>query len=155
MVRFCRWAPQNKGKILMRALVRHICLLATILALPLAAENLSAQDLIAQKKKLLDLTQGNWAYFRDFNGGQLIYFTHLEVYRCGIETVSYSLNSEALDREWELQPCDRAKPDEVTTDRRYISLPLSTAHMVAVRLTYTDGSQSPVARINTDNKLVQ
>lgn len=139
----------------MWVLVRHICLLATVLAMSLAAGNLSAQGLLGQEKKLLDLTRGNWAYFRDFNGRQLIYFTHLEVYRCGIEKVSYSLNSGALDREWKLQPCDRAKPNEVTTDRPYISLPLGTAHMVAVRLIYTDGTQSPVVRINTNNKLIR
>lgn len=139
----------------MRISVRCICLLAAILVMPPAAGNLSAQGLLGQEKKLLDLTRGSWAYFRNFNGRQLIYFTHLEVYRCGIEKVSYSLNSEALDREWELQPCDRAKPNEVTTDRPYISMPLGTAHSVAVRLTYTDGTQSPVVRINTDNELVR
>lgn len=78
----------------------------------------------------------------------------MEVYRCGISKVSYSLNSNALDQEWKLQPCDRARPSEVTTDTPYISLPPGTADTIAVQLTYTDGSTSPVVKIGTDNKLV-
>lgn len=122
--------------------------------LVLGAGHLAAQGLQGQEKKLLDLTRGSWAYFRDFNGRQLIYFTHLEVYRCGISKVAYSLDSDALDREWKLQPCDPGKPNEVTTDKPYISLPLRTAESIAMQLTYKDGSISPLVRIGRDNKLL-
>ena len=115
----------------------------------------AAQGLAGQEPKLLDLTRGSWAYFRNFNGRQLIYFTHLEVYRCGITQVRYSLNGDALDREWKLQPCDRKKPNQVTTDKIYISLPLKTAQSISVRLTFTDGHQSPIVRISADNKLIR
>lgn len=125
-----------------------------VVCLAIGAGHLAAQGLQGQEQKLLDMTRGSWAYFRDFNGRQLVYFTHLEVYRCGISKVSYSLNSDALDREWKLQPCDRTKPNEVTTDKPYVSLPLGTAEAIAVQLTYTDGSTSPVVRIGTDNKLL-
>lgn len=114
-----------------------------------------AQGLVGQEPKLLDLTRGSWAYFRNYNGRQLIYFTHLEVYRCGITKVRYSLNGEALDREWKLQPCDPKKPNQVTTDKVYISLPLKTAQSISVRLTYNDGRQSPIVRISADNKLIR
>lgn len=114
-----------------------------------------AQGLVGQEPKLLDLTRGSWAYFRNYNGRQLIYFTHLEVYRCGITKVRYSLNGDALDREWKLQPCDRANPNQVTTDKVYISLPLKTAQSISVRLTYNDGRQSPIVRISADNKLIR
>jgi len=115
---------------------------------------LAQSPLAGQEKKLLSMTRGNWAYFRDYNGRQLIYFTHLEAYRCGIGQVRYSLNSDALDKEWKLQPCDPSKPHNITTDKPYISLPLGAAKTVAVQLTFNDGSKSQVVRIGVDNKVV-
>jgi len=114
-----------------------------------------AQGLAGQEPKLLDLTRGSWAYFRDYNGRQLIYFTHLEVYRCGIAKVRYSLNGDSLDREWKLQPCDPTKPNQVMTDKVYISLPLKTAQSISVRLTFKDRRDSPIVRISADNRLIQ
>ncbi len=136
---------------------RFICVFF-LTALALTSESfyrVAAQGLAGQEQKLLDLTRGSWAYFRNFNGRQLIYFTHLEVYRCGITQVRYSLNGDALDREWKLQPCDPAKPNQVTTDKVYISLPLKTAQSISVRLTFKDGRQSPIVRISADNKLIR
>lgn len=114
-----------------------------------------AQGLAGMEPKILDLTRGSWAYFRDYNGRQLVYFTHLEAYRCGISKVRYSLDSDALDREWALQPCDPAKPNAITTDKPYIALPLGTAETIAVQLTFKNGKKSAVVRINTQNKLVK
>lgn len=104
----------------------------------------SAQGLRGQEKRILDLTKANWVHFRDFNGRQLIYFTHLEVYRCGILQVRYSLNRGPLDRIYELQPCDETRPNEVTTDRPYLSLPLGTADSISVQITFEDGTESAV-----------
>lgn len=115
----------------------------------------AAQGLSGQEPKILDLTRGSWAYFRDYNGRQLVYFTHLEVYRCGIATARYSFNSDALDREWPLQPCDANKPNEITTDRPYVALPLGAGKWIAVQLTFRDGSKSAVVRIDSDNKLIR
>ncbi len=105
-----------------------------------------AEGLRGQEKKLLKLTMSNWVHFRDWNGRQLIYFTHLEVYRCGIRKVQYSLNSDALDRTYELQPCDPKEPNTVTTDKPYISLPLGTARSISVQITFEDGMQSEIVR---------
>lgn len=55
-----------------------------------------------QMKQILNMTQNNWVSFRDFNGKQWIYFTHLESYSCGIKEVRYSINSDDLDKVWEL-----------------------------------------------------
>lgn len=134
-------------------MVRPILLMLSLLT-AFAAAQAQAQGLAGMEPKILDMTRGSWAYFRDYNGQQLIYFTHLEVYRCGIKKVSYSLNSDALDREWKLQPCDPAKPNQVTTDRPYIALPLGTGRTIAVQLTFVDGRKSAVVRISAANKLM-
>ena len=115
----------------------------------------SAQGLMGQEPKILDMTRGSWAYFRDSNGRQFIYFTHLEAYRCGIAAVRYSINTDALGRDWMLQPCDPKKPHHITTDKPYIALPLGTAKSITVQLTFKDGGKSQMVRIGSDNKIIQ
>lgn len=115
---------------------------------------LSAQGLLGQEPKLLELTRASWAYFRDYNGRQLIYFTHLETYRCGIASVRYSLNSDKLDKIWTLQPCDLNNPQKITTNKPYISLPPGTVKSITVQLTFNDGSTSKSVAIGPDNKII-
>ncbi len=97
-----------------------------------------------QIKQVLDLTRNNWVAFRDFNGRQLISFTHLESYTCGINQVRYSLNSDALDKTWELQPCKQKSPSPIKKDIIYLTLPLGTAKSIAVQVTFTDGTKSEI-----------
>ncbi len=101
-----------------------------------------------QMKKILNMTQNSWVSFRDFNGKQLIYFTHLEAYTCGIKEVHYSLNSDDLDKVWELQPCDNKNPMAITKDIIYLSMPLGTTKSIAVQVTFTDGTKSDTVRKN-------
>lgn len=98
-----------------------------------------------QEKPILEMTEANWIALRDFNGQQLVYFTHLESWRCGIAQVRYSVNSDALDQVWQLQPCDQQNPNAVTTDKPYIAFPGGSVQSVAVQLTYRDGTTSQVA----------
>jgi len=97
-----------------------------------------------QVKQILNMTKNNWVAFRDFNGKQLIYFTHLESYTCGIKQVSYSLNSDALDKTWELQPCTQKSPSPITKDIVYLTLPLGTAKSISVQVTFADGTKSEI-----------
>jgi len=99
-----------------------------------------------QVKQILNLTKNSWVAFRDFNGKQLVYFTHLESYTCGIKQVRYSINSNALDKTWKLQPCNPKNPNAITKDNIYLTLPLSTAKSIAVQVTFADGSISEVVR---------
>lgn len=112
-------------------------------------------QLLGQEKRVLNMTKGSWAHFRNYEGRQLIYFTHLETMRCGISDVRYSLNGDALDRVWWLQPCDPLKPHHVTTTKPYIVLPLGTAAQVSVQLTFADGTRSEIVRISSANQLLQ
>lgn len=118
--------------------------LAALAALVLTPAAALAQA--GQEKPILEMTKANWVAFRDFNGQQLVYFTHLEAWRCGISAVRFSINSEALDQSYQLQPCDPANPNAITTDRPYIALPLGSAQSVTVQLTYADGTMSEATR---------
>ena len=99
---------------------------------------------VEQMKKILNMTQNSWVSFRDFNGKQLIYFTHLEAYTCGIKEVHYSLNSDELDKVWELQPCASKGISVIKKDMIYLTLPLGTVKSIAVQLIFTDGTKSEV-----------
>lgn len=101
-----------------------------------------------QMKQILNMTQSNWVSFRDFNGKQLIYFTHLESYTCGIKEVRYSINSDDLDKVWELQPCDTKNPMAITKDIIYLTMPLGTAKSISVQVTFADGTKSEILRKN-------
>ena len=123
--------------------MKNTFLAATLLAMSLSIVPASKSH-AAQEKQILEMTKNSWVAFRDFNGKQLIYFTHLESWKCGILQVSYSINSDALDQIYALQPCDKANPNAVTTDTPYITLPLGTAQSIAVQLIYEDGSTSDI-----------
>lgn len=97
-----------------------------------------------QIKQILEMTKDNWVSFRDYDGKQWIYFTHLESYACGIKQVRYSINSDDLDRTWELQPCDPDSPNTISKDVIYLTMPPGTAKSIALQLTYPDGSDSGV-----------
>lgn len=120
------------------------------MALPASAQS----PLLGQEKRVLNLTKTGWAHFREYNGQQLIYFTHLESYRCGIKAVHYSLNGDALDREWTLQPCDPRNPHSITTDKPYIVLPAGHAKSISVQVTFADGTKSEILRKASDNQIL-
>ena len=99
------------------------------------------------EKRILEFTKNNWVGFRDFNGRQLIYFTHLTAYRCAIAQIRYSLNSDRLDKVYILPPCDRKKPNSIPQNHLpYLSLPLGTAHEIYLQLTFKDGIKSEIVR---------
>ncbi len=94
------------------------------------------------------MTQNNWVSFRNFNGKQLIYFTHLESYTCGIKEVHYSINSDDPDKIWELQACDTKNPMAITKDIIYLTMLLGTAKSIAVQVIFTDGTKSEIIHKN-------
>ncbi len=108
----------------------------------LAVSSLWAGMSPAQMKQILNMTQDNWVSFRNYNGKQLLYFTHLESYTCGIKEVHYGLNSDTLDRVWLLQPCDPKNPMTIKKDIVYLTMPLGYAKSVAVQVTFADGTKS-------------
>ncbi len=124
----------------MKNITSRVTSLLLLAAIPLGVLAMPPEQI----KQILNMTKSSWVSFRDFNGKQLIYFTHLESYTCGIKTVRYSINSDALDQTWELQPCDPQNPNVVTKEIVYLSLPPGSAKSIAVQLTFADGSESEI-----------
>ncbi|MET1411365.1 hypothetical protein ABVF61_03800 [Roseibium sp. HPY-6] len=121
-------------------------LAASLSILPLSdIERAHAQAMPPEQiKQILDMTKASWVSFRDWQGQQLIYFTHLEAWKCGIDYVFYGLNGGPLDQMWELAECDPDNPNAVLKDKPYIELPAGSTQSISVQLIYPDGSKSPV-----------
>jgi hypothetical protein len=122
----------------------RVCLVLLIAALSAPA---AAQGLVGMEKQILPMTAANWIAFRNYDGRQLVFFTHLVAYRCGLSEVRYSINSDTLDQRYELPPCDRERPNAIPADHLpFVALPLGTARSLTVQVVYGDGEASDVLR---------
>ncbi|WP_372884204.1 hypothetical protein [Shimia sp.] len=89
-------------------------------------------------RPILEATKGNWIAVREFNGMDLLYFTHLLAWRCGLYEVSFAVNGGEMQR-FDMPDCDPANamavPPEATV---YLEYPLGSIETVAVELLYDD-----------------
>lgn len=121
-----------------------ISLAASLLLSPVAAPAWAQGMPPEQIKNILDMTRQNWVSFRDWQGQELIYFTHLESWKCGIDFVFYGLNEGPLDNMWELDACDPANPNVVLKEKPYLEFAPGTVQSISVQLVYPDGTKSSV-----------
>jgi hypothetical protein len=110
------------------------------LPLPLAAQSFTTA---AEVTPILQMTRANWVAVREYEGQDLIYFTHLLSWRCGIAAITFSVNGgpEAV---FPAEPCyrDEAQPNalKMTEVLPYAVAPLGSIRTVKVRLDMGDGS---------------
>ena len=102
----------------------------------LAAGQAAAQGFTtaAEVKPILEATRANWIAVREWDGNDLIYFTHLESWRCGLSEVRYAVNG-GVEQIWPMDPCfeDTAQPNAIAADRLpYTVLPLKSVESVTV-----------------------
>lgn len=95
-------------------------------------------------KQILDQFWTSWIAFDSGGNHGLVYFTQMLSYRCAIKEVHYSLNGAALDKSFEIPPCDKKDPYAIPYEAKgYIKVADSVTSM-SVQVTYTDGTKSPV-----------
>lgn len=109
----------------------------------------------AEVKPILQATKANWVALREYDGNDLLYFTHLESWRCGLQEVRFSVNSTAAAKVWEMEPCyeGEAQPNAMRLEGRlpYTTLPLQMVNSVSVVIVYDDGSED---RADFDRKAI-
>ncbi|MBV0912873.1 hypothetical protein [Anianabacter salinae] len=119
--------------------------LALCLPLTLGAGSAAAQFEGMSVKPILEMTRANWIAVREWDGQDLIYFTHIEVYRCGLSRIDYSVN-DGKAQSYAAEPCHegRTPPNAMTLEGHlpFVAQPLGSVDTVTVRLTFEDGSEA-------------
>jgi len=94
-------------------------------------------------KPILQATRANWVAIREYDGRDLIYFTHLLSWRCGLHEVKYSINGGPM-QDWPLHPCliDSNAPNAIPPEAKiYERHPLGAIKTVDIELLYDDLSR--------------
>ena len=109
-----------------------------------AALPAQAQTTTAEVKPILTMIKGMWVAVREYDGNDLLYFTMLESYRCGLDGVKYGINTDVPDQVWEQETCyvDEAAPNAMKMEDGlpFITLELGSVESVVVEITYDDGT---------------
>ena len=92
-------------------------------------------------RPILTATRDSWVAVRTFDGQDLLYFTNLLAWRCGLSQITYRING-APPAELVMEPChtDEPAPNAMKMDvlKPYIELPPGTVETVHVDLLYDD-----------------
>ncbi len=114
-------------------------LLMSGLALPATGEQFTTAD---EVRPILTVTKANWVALREYDGKDLVYFTQLLSWRCGLDRISYTINDGEPER-FPTPPChvDSAAPNAILAEDGlpYVSFPLGSVRRVQVSITYDDG----------------
>jgi TolA-binding protein len=95
-------------------------------------------------KQILDQFWTSWIAFDASGNHGLVYFTQMLSFRCAIKAVHYSLNGTTLDKEIKMPPCDAKDPYAIPSDYQPYFKVKDDVQSMAVQVTYTDGTKSPV-----------
>ncbi|WP_425092476.1 hypothetical protein [Tropicimonas sp. S265A] len=98
---------------------------------------------VDEVKPILTATQGSWIAVRNWQGQDLVYFTQVESWRCGLREIRYSVNG-AAEAVKPMEPCytDAPSPNafQDSAHQPYVSFPAGSVETVSVTLVYSDGS---------------
>ncbi len=126
--------------------IAALCLF--VLTTPALAEDRVAEDqtptgkflTAGEVRPILNATKTSWIGVREFDGQDLVYFTHLLAWRCGLYEVQYVINGGAA----EVFTIPECPPDienamTIPEDTQiFITQPLGSVETVDVTLLYDD-----------------
>lgn len=96
----------------------------------------------AEVKPILQATKANWIAVRLYEGRDLLYFTNLLAWRCGVAKIEYAVNGGDMI-EFKAEPCylDEAQPNALKVDALdaiLVSYPPQTIENIDLRVTFGD-----------------
>ena len=121
------------------AILRRSVCIAVMLANPVAAQNFTTQDEVTP---ILEMTRAHWIAIGAQNAQDLLYFTHLLSWRCGIAEIRYGLNNAAPETVLAMEPChrDSNQPNAIRV-LPFVPYPLNSIEAVTVELVFDDGAR--------------
>ena len=95
-------------------------------------------------RPILSMTHGNWVGLRDWEGEELLYFTHLMAWRCGLWDIHYGINGAEPDTKVVMEPCyeDTSSPAamiDIETFPVYYAFEDGEIETITIVITYDDG----------------
>jgi len=130
--------------------VLKIACLGLALASPAGAQQFTTA---AEVRPMLEAIRTRWIAVREYDGQDLLYFTNLLAWRCGLEEIYYSVNGDAEVR-WDGEPCydDEAVPNAQKDVEKlpYVGFPLGSVNSVSVRIEYDDGGTDSQGFVRSD-----
>lgn len=98
---------------------------------------------VAEVKPILTATQATWIAVRETQGKDLVYFTQIESWRCGLREIRYSING-GPETVKPMEPCytDAPSPNafQDAGHKPYVAQPGGSVQSVSVTVVYADGS---------------
>ena len=96
-------------------------------------------------RPILGMTKGNWVAVREFDGQDLVYFTHLLSWRCGLWDIRYGINGAPAETVVAMETCydEMAAPNvmqDVANFLPYVAYPLSSVDSIYVEIVFDDGT---------------
>lgn len=124
-----------------------LCLLSGLLGA--GADRARAEDgpiPLSLVKQALNSTTGNWVSFRNFDGRQWLYLSHVLTWKCGLKEVRYAINSSALTERWPLPACNPQNPYALDPEAEHIYTYFApdSVSFVSVQLVFADGTETDV-----------
>ena len=92
-------------------------------------------------RPILSVTKPQWIAVRDYDGQDLLYFTNLLAWRCGLLEIRYSIDGAPLET-LAMEPChlDEATPNAIKAEeiQPYVALSPGSVQTVHVELVFDD-----------------
>lgn len=124
--------------------MRKIVRAALCAGLGLAGSAAAAQQFTtaAEVKPILQATKAQWLAVREYDGQDLVYFTHLLSWRCGLTQIRFGLNDAPPEMPFLMEICHEgtASPNAITGDSIYLREPLGSVRSIRLLLIYDDGT---------------
>ena len=114
-----------------------------LIAIPASAQNFTTA---AEVRPILQATKPHWIAVREWEGQDLVYFTNLLAWRCGVGEVRYGVNGAAPETMLGMEPCyeGEAAPNALKMPdgtQPYVALPLGSVQTLTVVAVFDDGTQ--------------
>ena len=104
-------------------------------------------------KPILTATKTAWVAVREYDGNDLLYFTHLVAWRCGLREIRYRVNG-AAEQVFEVEECyvTAAQPNamKMETHLPYVILDIGTVENISVTLIFDDGTKDSATYQRSD-----
>ncbi len=119
---------------------RALIIAALLAAAPATAQNFTTA---AEVKPIVGAIKAQWIALRPWQGQDLLYFTNLLSWRCGLSEIRFSVNGGAI-KVYQGEPCydQEAAPNalKVLDILPYITFPADSVDTIEVMTTYDEGS---------------